>query len=101
MRTAGLGDSWWTPTKGVSPMSPRTSSWRMGRRPTVSAPRDGGEDRDGVAVGDGGVQLVQVPDVVVVAVDVHELVQRPAPVDQLAGETRVANRDLGEHLAHR
>ena len=37
-----------------------------------------------VAVGDLGVELVEVPDVVVVAVHVHELVQPALVVDQLA-----------------
>ena len=41
----------------------------------ASAAGDGGEDRDDVAVGDLGVELVEVPDVVVVHVDVDELVQ--------------------------
>src|SRR6516164_1556737 len=79
--TPGFGASASMRTSGVSPISPRTESRRAtaagrgcdGRR---SAARDRGEDRDHVAVGDLGVEGVEVPDVVVVAVHVDELVQR-------------------------
>ena len=95
IRTSGFGDSACTPTSGVSPMSPRMFSWRMtdgGPVEAGSASGHRGQDRDDVAVGHLGVELVEVPDVVVVAVHVDELVQ-PAPVvDQLAGEPRVARR---------
>src|SRR6478672_867374 len=66
IRTRGFGESSWMPTIGVLPMRPRTSSYRMVPR-AASAPGDRREDRDRVAVGDLGVELVEVPDVVVVA----------------------------------
>ena len=79
MRTAGLGLSACTPTNGVFPISSRTdsiftvalASWA--RSPSRRRPR---EDRDDVAIGELRVELVEVPDVVVVHVDVDELVQR-------------------------
>src|SRR5690349_21783281 len=60
--TAGFGDSWCTPTSGVLPISPRTESC-LGTR--SRAARDGGDDRHDVAVGERGVEPVEVPDVVV------------------------------------
>ena len=66
------GDSWCTPTSGVLPISPRMLSC-FGTR--SRAARDRGEDREHVAVGELGVEAVEVADVVVVLVDVHELVQ--------------------------
>src|SRR5439155_20971213 len=70
--TPDLGDSWCTPISGVSPISPRTES-NFGTR--SRAARDGGEDRQHVAVLHRGVEPVEVADVVVVLVDIHELVQ--------------------------
>ena len=99
IRTSGFGDSAWTPTIGVLPMSPRMSSWRMGAgraQPPATAGRI-----ETVAVGDLGVELVEVADVVVVAVHVHELVEPARVVDQLLGKARVPRDEVGEHLAHR
>ena len=42
---------------------------------------------------------VEVPDVVVVAVHVDELVERPVVVDELALEPRVALDEVGEDVA--
>src|SRR6478735_12830249 len=97
--TSGLGDSACTPTSGVSPMTPRMFSWRTSEpfrvtdRAVGSASRHRGQDRDDVAVGHLGVELLEVADVVVVHVHVHELVQAAGVVDQLALEARVP---LGE-----
>src|SRR5438445_9448730 len=87
MRTPGLGLSVESSTSGVSPIRSRTD------RRTVTAPAplpagDGGQDRDHVVVGDLGVELLQVPDVVVVAVDVDELVHGAVVGEHLAGEER-------------
>src|SRR5437868_9774065 len=103
MRTSGFGDSGCTPTSGVSPITPRMVSWRMtrpGRRP-ASAPRHRGQDGDDVAVAQLGVELIEVTDVVVVAVHVDELVQPALIVDELAGEPRIPGSEVAEHLAHR
>src|SRR5262249_41858038 len=78
--TCGLGDSWCTPTSGVLPIRPRTESC-FGT--CSDAARDGGDDRHDVAVGERGVETVQVTDVVVVLVDVHELVQPARRVEQV------------------
>src|SRR5712664_1922147 len=95
MRTAGFGESACTPTSGVLPMRSRIDSYlisdrrrrlRLLRRrsakppsspppPARLSPGDGGEDGDDVAVGHLGVELVEVTDVVVVAVHVDELVE--------------------------
>src|SRR5207247_11264319 len=64
------------------------------------SPGDGWEDGDDVAVGHLGLELVEVPDVVVVAVHVDELVDAARLVDQLVGKTRVASSQIGEHVAH-
>src|SRR5262249_9067124 len=92
IRTAGFGDSSWMATSGVSPISPRTSSWRMaaGSARPRSTPRDGGEDGDRVAVGDLGVEALQVPDVVVVAAHVYEAVEGARAVGGLGGKARIA-----------
>src|SRR5918995_3832313 len=97
MRMAGSGESAWTPTRGVLPTTSRIDSYRaMG--PALS-PGDRGEDGDDVAVGHLGVEPVEVPDVVVVAIHVDELVDAPRLVDQLVRQTRVASGDIGEHVA--
>ena len=49
---------------------------------------------------DRGVEALQIADVVVVDVDVHELVQRPVVGEHLAGHAGVLGHELGEHLAH-
>ena len=51
---------------------------------------DRGEDREHVAVGELGVEAVEVADVVVVLVDVHELVQAARVVEQVVAQARVA-----------
>src|SRR5215218_5544575 len=99
MRTAGFGDSAWTPTRGVLPIRSRIDSYRATGGARLS-PGDGGEDGDDVAVGHLGLELVEVPDVVVVAVHVDELVDAARLVDELVGQTRVASRQIGEHVAH-
>src|ERR687897_2353494 len=97
MRTPGLGESAWTPTRGVLPTTSRIDSYRaMG--PALS-PGDRGEDGDDVAVGHLGIELVEVPDVVVVAVHVDELVDAPRLVDQLVRQTRVAGGEIREYVA--
>src|SRR5436305_10101719 len=99
MRTAGDGESACTPTSGVLPMRSRIDSYRATGWARLS-PGDGGEDGDDVAVGHLGVELVEVPDVVVVAVHVDELVDAPRLVDELIGETRVAGSQIREDVAH-
>src|SRR3954463_8675498 len=99
MRTAGDGESACTPTSGVLPMRSRIDSYRATGGARLS-PGDGGEDGDDVAVGHLGVELVEVPDVVVVAVHVDELVEAARFVDQLIGEAGIAGAQIGEHLAH-
>src|SRR4051812_4116555 len=104
MRTAGLGLSACTPTKGVFPISSRIDSiFTVALAPPSGAlaPGDGREDRDLVALGDLGVELVEVPDVVVVHVDVDELVQGTRVVDELTLEAGVRADELGEDLADR
>src|SRR5919106_3122792 len=121
MRTAGFGDSACTATSGVSPTTSRIDSYLISRRsrrllllrrrsaqPSSSRPfgpalsaRDRGEDGDDVAVRHLGAELVEVPDVVVVAVHVDELVDAPRLVDELARQPRVAGGEVGEHIAHR
>src|SRR5688500_3282512 len=69
MRTFGFGLSAETSTIGVLPMSSVIDAWTP-----MSAAGDGGEDRELVALLDRGLELAQVPDVLVVQVEVHELV---------------------------
>src|SRR3954454_11518083 len=68
--TSGFGDSWCTPTSGVLPIRPRMSS-NFGTR--SRAARDRRQDRQHVAARELGVEAVEVPDVVVLFVDVDEL----------------------------
>src|SRR5439155_2709310 len=63
-----------------------------------SAAGDSGEDREDVAVGQLGVEAVEVTDVVVFFVDVHELVQPAGVVEQVAAQSGVLLDQLGEHL---
>src|SRR5437870_2520449 len=79
--TFGFGDSACTPTSGVLPIRPRTSSYFATAR--SRAPRDRGEDREDVAVGKLGVEPLEVADVVVVLVDVDELVQPALIVEEV------------------
>src|SRR5919106_466673 len=69
MRTDGFGLRALTSTSGVLPISSSTLP-----RTAIGAPflpaGDGRQDRDHGVVADLGVELVQVPDVVVVQVDV-------------------------------
>ena len=95
MRTSGFGDSWCTPTSGVSPISPRMSSYFGTRQPPATA----GRIESDVAVGELGVEAVEVADVVVVLVDVDELVQAARVVEQVAAQAGVALDQRGEHLA--
>src|SRR3954452_12372707 len=94
-RTLGFGLSWLTSTSGVLPIRSRTLPYCTSSLPAG----DGGEDRDLVAVGDLGVELVEVAHVLVVDVDVHELVQRPVGVAHLLGQPRELQHQVVEHLA--
>src|SRR5438876_5939430 len=96
MRTSGFGESSCTPTSGVLPISPRMESNRGTRS---RAARDGGEDRQDVAIGELGVEAVEVTDVVVVLVDVHELVQATGVVEQVGAQAGVAIDERREDLA--
>src|SRR3954469_19004369 len=99
MRTRGFGLSPWTPTSGVFPIRSRIDSSFTRVVSGGSAPGDRGEDRDDVAVADLRVELVEVADVVVVHVDVHELVERAVTVDQLPLKARVRRHQLLEDVA--
>src|SRR5687767_12556546 len=96
MRTAGLGLSWLTSTSGVLPMASRIEP-RTAKGPLAAG--DGGEDGDHVGVLDRRGQLVEEAHVVVVAVDVHELVQGPVLGDHLVGEQRELPDQVLEDLA--
>src|SRR5262249_53301955 len=98
MRTSGFGESACTPTSGVLPIKPRTSSWRVTRS---RAAGDGREYREHVAVADLGVEAVEVTDVVIVLVDVHELVQAALVVEQVGPQPGVLIDEVVEHLADR
>src|SRR5205823_10044625 len=91
----------WSPSQAPAPAT------TIGKAVIVAAIRrsrlsagDRGEDGDDVAVGHLGVELVEVPDIVVVAVHVAELVDAARLVDQLVCQTRVAGGEIGEHIAH-
>src|SRR5581483_4941467 len=99
MRTSGFGDSAWIPTSGVLPMTPRIVSCRV-TAPT-SAAGDGRKDRDDVAVRDLGVERVEVPDVIVVAVDVDELVQLAVAVEQVGFEPGEPRDQVAKDLTDR
>src|SRR5439155_12399887 len=60
----------------------------------------GGDDGYHVVLGDGCVEPAGVPDVVVVAVHVDELVQIAGLGDELALEARVAGHQTVEQLTH-
>src|SRR5690242_13165403 len=92
------------PTSGVLPISPRIDSSftrRLREYARCSAAGDGGKDRDLVAVGDRRVEELEVSDVVVVAVDVHELVEPAVVSDQVLGQPRITSDELVEHLTDR
>ena len=72
----------------------------VGRR-TDRSPGHGREDGDLVGGGEGGVEAREVPHVVVVDVDVHELVQGAVGVDDLAGQARELGGQGGQRLPHR
>src|SRR3954462_4914968 len=79
-RMAGSGESLGTPTRLVWPIAATMSSnagavtveARGGEITTTSASGDRGQKPDLVAVGDGGLEAREVPDVLAVEVDVHE-----------------------------
>src|SRR5580658_180168 len=100
MRTSGLGLSGETSTSGVLPIRSRTlwTTATVCGRPSGSA-GDGGKDRDRVAVDDLGPELVEVPHVVVVHVDVDETVQLALVGEHLPGHAGVRLLQVGEHLA--
>src|SRR3954452_18253994 len=93
-RTRGFGVSWLTSTSGVLPIRSRTLPYCT----RDLAAGDGGQDRDLVAVGDLGVELVGGPDVLVVDVDVQELVQRAVGVAHLLGQPRELEHEVVEDL---
>src|SRR5947208_2733176 len=98
-RTRGLGLSWVISTSGVSPMRSSTDRyWATVPVPVALAAGDGRQDRDDVGLGDLGVELVEVADVVVVHVNVHELVQRAVVGPQLAPQPWIAGPQILEHL---
>jgi glycerate kinase len=66
----------------------------------LSAAGDGGDDAHGLAVGDLGVEAVEIADVVVVDEDVDEAAQRTV-VEQPLGEPGVTLLELGEDVAER
>src|SRR2546427_8174436 len=100
-RTRGLGLSGLTSTSGVLPMRSRTERCTATASPGVLPAGDGGKDRHDVGVGHLGVELVEVADVVVVHVHVHELVQTAVVVPELAAEPREAGDEVVEDLADR
>src|SRR3954454_5470114 len=61
------------------------------------AARDRGEDREDVPVLEIGVEAVEVADVVVALVDVHELVQRARSVEQVVSEPGITLDERAEH----
>src|SRR5688572_6311469 len=97
--TRGFGLSTLTSTSGVSPMSSEIEPYRA----TASGhpARDRGEDRDLVAVGQLRVELVEVPHVLVVDVDVDELVELAVVAQHVAPQPGVADAHRLEHLADR
>src|SRR5438105_11389359 len=99
MRTAGLGLSSVSSTSGVLPIRSRTDRWTATVAP--SAPGDGRQDRDHVVVGDLGVELLEIPHVVVVAVHVDELVDAPVVGDHLTLEQGELTQEVLEDLADR
>src|ERR1039458_7336265 len=86
-----------TDPPGVCPSTPRNSPAPIRPRPD-SAPGHGRQDRDLGAIGDGRVQALQVPHVIVVHVDVDELVQRPVVLHHLARQTWLLGQTLGQHV---
>src|SRR5436309_7851370 len=99
MRTAGFGLNWLTSTSGVLPMVPRIEAWTAKARAAASAAGDRRQDGDHVGVADRRGQAVEEPDVVVVAVDVHDLVVDAVLGYVLAGEERELERPIVEQLA--
>ncbi len=98
---AGFGLSEEMSTSGVLPMRSRTEGYSVigtGLRPALSPrPRRAGSRRG--AVGDLRVEPLEVADVVVVDVDVHELVQRAVVGEHLARQAGVLGDQVGEDLA--
>src|SRR6185437_6425562 len=92
-RTSSEGDSRGSPTSGVLPNDARSDSKRIQpvpfRQKVLVAAGYRGQDGDGVAVRDGGLQAAEEPDVLVVLVDVDE------PAQLLAVEQPVANARVG------
>src|SRR3954454_12666208 len=100
IRTFGLGLIPLTSTSGVLPIRPRAESYRA-TSVAGSAAGDGREDRDGLAAGELGVELVEEADVVVVDVDVHELVEVAVLGHDLSLQLRELEDEVLEHLTDR
>src|SRR5262249_19524457 len=62
-------------------------------------PRDRGEDREDVAVGELGVEPLEVADVVVVLVDVDELVQAALVVEEVLAQAGILLDEGTEDVA--
>src|SRR4051812_35347687 len=76
-------------------------SWLVqsgGRSIPRSPPRDGGGDADLVLLADGGVQIVEVADVLVIHVDVDETAELTA-IENAFPEGGVRRTDVAENLA--
>src|SRR5690349_13910231 len=99
MRTVGLGLRSERSTSGVLPT--RSSTDRTTGIDASSAAGDGRQDGDDVVGADRRVELLEVPDVVVVPVDVDELVDRPVVVEQLAFEKRELAEEILEDRTDR
>src|SRR5689334_17354049 len=76
MRTVGFGLRAERSTKGVLPTRSSTDRTAVMGCGLASAAGDGGQDGDDVVGADRRVELLEIPDVVVVPVHVDELVDR-------------------------
>src|SRR5574338_1066361 len=92
-RTDGLGLIRGISTSGVLPMASIRLSYS-----TSAATGERGQDRDGIAFLHARIELVEVPDVFVVEVDVDEPVQR-ALLHDLVLEPRVTLIEIRQHFA--
>src|SRR5437762_1212466 len=99
MRTPGLGLRSERSTTGVLPT--RSSTDRTTATEPSSAAGDGRQDRDDVVGADRRLQLVEIPHVVVVLVDVDELVDRPVVAEQLALEEGELTKEILEDRTDR
>src|SRR3954454_8255038 len=122
MRTSGLGERRGSSTSGGLPIestmlpkrppqgqfrsSPDTSKSIAMAWPAVAITKSsstaghGGEDDDGVAVADDGVEPVQDPPVFVVEVDVDVAVARALLAEELRLGVGVRRRERPQHPSH-